>query len=89
VTLRQKKPDTRWVHDTLLHRETLLVVSTGDLEDVTFELLSDAVARDFGAHTFVHEDPEAAVIVYLDYLLAAIGRLIEILESQISGKEPM
>jgi hypothetical protein len=60
------------VHDTLLHRETLLVVASGDLEDVALELVADAVARDFVTHAAVHEDAELALIFDLDQLLGAI-----------------
>jgi hypothetical protein len=43
------------VHDSLLHGETLLVVAAGDLEDVAFEFVADAVAWDFGAHSVGEE----------------------------------
>lgn len=51
VAVGKEEADTGWVHDTLLHWEALLVVSTGDLEDVALELLSDGVTWDLGAHT--------------------------------------
>lgn len=51
VAIGEEEADTGWVHDTLLHWETLLVVSTGDLEDVALELVSDGVTWDLGAHT--------------------------------------
>jgi len=73
VVLCQQQPNTGWVHDTLLHWETLLVVSSGDLEDITLELVSDRVTWDFSSHTLVDEDTEAAVIVNFDELLGAIG----------------
>lgn len=50
VAVRQQETDTAGVHDTLLHGETLLVVSTGDAEDVALELVTDGVTRDLGAH---------------------------------------
>lgn len=37
VALGKEEGDTSRVHDTLLHRETLLVVATGDAEDVALE----------------------------------------------------
>ena len=52
VALGQQKSDTGRVHDTLLHGETLLVVSTGDAEDVALELITEVVAGDFSAHLF-------------------------------------
>jgi len=79
------------VHDSLLHGETLLVVAAGDLEDVAFEFVADAVAWDFGAHSvgrseavlleivpivpLIHENTELSLVLNLDELLAAIGRL--------------
>lgn len=51
VALRKQKANTGWVHDSLLHWETLLVVTAGDLEDVALELISDRVTWDFSAHT--------------------------------------
>jgi len=52
VAVGQQKTDTGWVHDTLLHGETLLVVSTGDSEDVALELITNAVTWNLGAHSW-------------------------------------
>lgn len=51
VTLGKEKADTGWVHNTLLHWETLLVVTTGNLEDVSLELVSDGVSWNLSAHS--------------------------------------
>lgn len=75
VASRQEKADTSRVHNTLLHGETLLVVSAGDLEDITSELGADTVAGDFLAHALLHEDAELALIFNLDELLGAVGRV--------------
>ena len=61
------------MHDTLLHRKTLLVVAAGDLEDVAFEFRTDAVASDFLAHAFVHEGAEFTFVFDFDEFLGAIG----------------
>ena len=74
VALGEEEAYTGWVHDTLLHRETLLVVATGDLEDVPLELVADAVAGNLLAHAAVHEDAQLAVILDFDQLLGAVGR---------------
>jgi len=50
VALSEEETDTRRVHDTLLHGETLLVVASGDAEDVALELVTDGVTRNLGAH---------------------------------------
>ncbi len=72
VAIGEEEPDTGRVHDTLLHRETLLVVSTGDAEDVALELVANGVAGDFLTHAAVHEDAELALVFNLDQLLCAI-----------------
>ena len=69
----QQQANPRRVHDALLHREALLVVPAGDFEDVALEFGGDAVARDFLAHTFVHEGAQFAVVFDLDEFLGAIG----------------
>ena len=50
VAVGEQQPDTAGVHDTLLHGETLLVVASGDAEDVALELVADGVTRDLSAH---------------------------------------
>jgi hypothetical protein len=47
----EEESDTSGMHNTLLHGETLLVVATGDLENVALELITNAVAWDLGAHS--------------------------------------
>jgi hypothetical protein len=61
------------MHDTLLHRKPLLVVTAGDLEDVAFELVAHTVAGNFCAHAAVHEDAEFAVIFDFDQFLRPVG----------------
>lgn len=72
VAVSEEETDTSRVHDTLLHGETLLVVSTGDAEDVALELVADRVTGDFLTHAAVHEDAELALVFDLDQLLRAI-----------------
>lgn len=74
VAIGEEKADTGWVHNSLLHWETLLVVTTGDSENVTLEFVSNGVTRNLSAHTLVHEDAQLSIIFNLDNLLAAIGR---------------
>lgn len=50
VAVGQKEADTGGVHDTLLHRETLLVVAAGDAEDVSLPLVAEGVSGDLSAH---------------------------------------
>jgi len=74
VTLGEQKANTGWVHDSLLHWETLLVVAAGDLEDVALELVADAVSCYLLTHSLVHKYTQLALVLNLDELLAAIGR---------------
>lgn len=73
VALGQQESDTGWVQNTLLHWETLLVVTAGDLEDVTLELVTNGVALDFLAHTLVVENSNTLFIVNFNQLLSAVG----------------
>lgn len=50
VAVGEEEADTGRVHDTLLHRETLLVVATGDAEDVALELVAKVVTGNLLAH---------------------------------------
>jgi len=78
VAVGEEKSDTGWVHDTLLHWETLLVVAAGDLEDVSLELIANRVAWNLSTHTLLHEDSELSLVVNLDQFLTAIGRVGDI-----------
>lgn len=74
VTVREEEAHAVRVKDTLLHGEALLVVTAGDAEDVTLELIADGVARDLGAHALLEEDTGLALIFNVEELLAAVGR---------------
>lgn len=75
VAVSEEEADTVGSKDTLLHGETLLVVSTSDAEDVALELVADRVTGNLSAHALLHEDGELARIVNLEELLAAVGRV--------------
>jgi len=55
VAVAEKQTHTSRVHNTLLHRKTLLVVASSDLEDVSLELIAETVAGDLLAHTPINE----------------------------------
>jgi len=42
--------------NTLLHRETLLVVSAGNPDDVTLPVVAEPIGFDFGTHTLFIEN---------------------------------
>jgi hypothetical protein len=52
----EEKSDTSRMHNTLLHGETLLVVTTGDFEDISLKFVADGISRNFSTHSSVHED---------------------------------
>lgn len=47
VAIRKEEADTVGNEDTLLHGETLLVVSTRDTEDIALEFVADSLSRYF------------------------------------------
>ena len=55
LTLLHEDLDSAVDKDTLLHGETLLVVSTGDSEGVSLELGTENLSVDIGAHSSVVE----------------------------------
>lgn len=50
VAVGEEKADTVGGNDTLLHGETLLVVTAGDAEDVALPLITKRVGGDLSAH---------------------------------------
>lgn len=55
LTLSKKNSDSAVDEDTLLHGETLLVVTAGDSKSVTIELFSQNVSVDVGSHSSIVE----------------------------------
>ncbi len=56
VAIREKETDTVGEKDTLLHRETLLVVAASDAEDVALPLIAERVSRHLLRDALVVED---------------------------------
>lgn len=56
VAVGEQEADTVGEENTLLHRETLLVVSTSDTEDVAFPFVTERVAGNFLGDLLVVED---------------------------------
>lgn len=57
--------------DTLLHGETLFVVSSSDAEEVSLPLISEQIGLNFSAHALLVEDAQLVLIVYLEQLLGS------------------
>ena len=73
VTIGEEKADTSRVHDTLLHRETLLVVASSDAEDVALELVAERGDVDLLTHSALHEAASLVLVVDLEALLSTRG----------------
>jgi len=71
VALAEKKADTSIAQDTLLHGETLLVVSSADAHNVALPLISKRLCRHLMGHTLVIESSQLVLIINFDELLAA------------------
>jgi len=56
----------------------LLVVSTGNLEDVTLELITDILTHDFLRHSLVIESTKLLLIFDFDALLSSGGRITNV-----------
>ena len=87
MSLAQQEPNTGGVHDTLLHGETLFIVSSGNLEDVSFELITNGVTWNLLTHTLVDESTESTVIVDFNELLSAVGGVSVIVGKKKSAIE--
>jgi len=70
LALLQQETHPGVAQDTLLHGETLFVISSCDLKDVALELVAKGVTLDLSRHTFVKEREDLVVVVYLDLLHA-------------------
>jgi len=75
VTFGKEEADTGWQHHTLLHWETLLVVTTSDAKDISLPFITKAVGWDLSTHLLLHEDAEFTLIFDFDQFLRPIGRV--------------
>jgi len=57
--------------DTLLHGETILIISSGNFEGVSFEFVTKTVTVNFLTHSSSVEDGKLLVVINSDGLLAA------------------
>lgn len=78
VSLGKQKADSVVEEDSLLHREALLVISAGNLEDVPLKLVAKGIDLDLLRNALVVEDAQLALVGDLDELLAAGGRICNV-----------
>jgi len=69
VTIGEEELHSVGQEDTLLHWETLLVISTGDAEDVAFPFVANRVGRNLLGHFLVVEDTVSFLIVEIEEFL--------------------
>ncbi|KAI3481067.1 hypothetical protein L1887_56641 [Cichorium endivia] len=75
VTLGEEETHTVGEEDTLLHGETLLVVTTADAEDVALPLVAERVDLDVLRHALLVEAANEALILDVERLLGTRGRV--------------
>ena len=75
VAVGEEKADTGRGDNTLLHGKTLLVVAAGDADNVALPLIANGFGRDLSAHALLVEVAELALVLDVDQLLGAIGRV--------------
>jgi len=71
VASLHEKSDSSLDKDTLLHGETILIVTTGNFEDVSLEFITKLVAFDFLTHSSSVEEAKLLFIIDRNGLLAA------------------
>lgn len=69
--LSEKDSGSTVDQDTLFHWETLLVISSGDSEDVTFEVFSHEFSIDFLAHTAIIEGTNVFFFINFNFLISS------------------
>jgi len=71
ATLLEKETGTAGREDTLLHGETLLVVTAGDAEDVASELVAELLSVHLLGDALVVQAAELLLVIDLDELLVS------------------
>jgi len=75
VALTKKQAHTVRQENTLLHRETLLVVTTANAEDIALPLVAERVDLDVLGHALVHEAAHVTLVHKIERLLRARSRV--------------
>jgi len=66
VAVCEEELDTVGEEDTLFHGETLLVVSTGDAEDIAFPFITNGIGGDFLGDFLVVEGTVSLLFIEID-----------------------
>jgi len=74
----EEKTDTVVHKNTLLHGETVLIVTTSDAKDVTLELITQRRSIDLVADAQLHEDAKLLLIIDIEHLLTTCSRASDV-----------
>jgi len=74
----KKKADTVVHKNTLLHGETILIVTTSDTKDVTLEFITQRRSIHLIADAHFHEDAELLLIIDIEHLLTTSARASDV-----------
>lgn len=74
----EQQSDTVAGSDSLLHGETILVVASGDLEDVALEVVAKGIGFDLLADALVEEDAALVIVVDLKAFLSALKGVCDV-----------
>ena len=69
--------------DTLFHRETLLVISTHNLDNITLEFITKSISLDFLRHAFVVKDSELSLVIDFHHFLSTSNWVSQV---ELQGK---
>jgi hypothetical protein len=78
LTLGEEQANTLVEQDSLLHGETLFIITTGDLHDVTLVFFTQGISFNFLRDALIHEDVQFTFISDFDELLATSSRISDV-----------
>lgn len=78
MALGKQQADSMIEENALLHREALLVISTGNLENIPFKFVAKSIDFDLLRNALVVKDAQLALVSNFDELLAAGGRICNV-----------
>jgi len=74
----KKKTNTVIDKNTLLHGETILIITTSDTKNVAFEFITKRRCIYFVTDTHFHENAEFLLIIKVEHLLTTCGRASDV-----------
>lgn len=87
MSLGEQEAHTVVQEDSLHHGETLLVVTAGNLQHVSLELITERISNNLLGNALVIENTELALVSNLNHLLAASGGIGNVKLQRLAGCE--